>query len=121
MEVIQLSDETHTIFHEYTGYGYDVNKAFKPAKSHAMEAELLCTYAPKDEYGTEGNIPYIAIQIDDEVYYVIEEYQENGTIEDAICIEPIEDNDEINQENDSKKEKYEKYKTNLPEDISPNV
>ena len=34
--------------------GYDVNKAFKPAKSHAMEAELLCTYAPKEYLGTEN-------------------------------------------------------------------
>ena len=59
----------HTIYDEYIGYGYVVNQAFKPVKSHAAEVELLCTYAPNNECGEEGNIPYIAVQTDDEVYF----------------------------------------------------
>lgn len=37
MGTIELSEEVHTIYDEYIGYGYVVNKAFKPAKSHAVE------------------------------------------------------------------------------------
>lgn len=44
----------HSIFDEYIGYGYVIAKVFKPAKSHAGEVELLCTYAPDTEYGEEG-------------------------------------------------------------------
>lgn len=40
-------------------------KTFKPAKSHAAEVELLCTYAPDNKFGEEGETPYIAIQTDD--------------------------------------------------------
>lgn len=90
IEEIDLSEEVHTIFHEYTGYGYVVNKSFKIAKSHAAEVDLLCTYAPKEDFGREGDIPYIAVQMDDEVYCAIEEYKENGTVEDVIYIEPLE-------------------------------
>ena len=31
-----------------------LDKSFKAAKSHAGEVELLCTFAPNDEYGHEG-------------------------------------------------------------------
>ncbi len=89
LEAIELSDEVHTIYDESIGYGYVVNKAFKPAKSHAAEVELLCTYAPNSEYGSEGNCPYIAVQVDDDVYCAVEEYKENQTFEDAISIEPL--------------------------------
>ena len=90
IETIMPSGEVHTINDEYSGYGYDVNKAFKAAKSHAGEVDLLCTYAPFDEYGQEGNLPYIAIQTDDEVYCAVEEYKESKTFEGAISIEPLE-------------------------------
>lgn len=89
-EIIEPVNEVHTVYDEYIGYGYDVDKAFKPAKSHAGEVELLCTYAPEKEYGTEGDFPYIAVQDCDEVYCAIEEYKENRTFKDAICIEPQE-------------------------------
>ena len=92
IETIHPSEEVHTIYDEYSGYGYDVNKAFKPAKSHAGEVDLLCTYAPLDEYGQEGNLPCIAIQTDDEVYCAVEEYKESKTFEGAISIEPLEGN-----------------------------
>ena len=90
IEEINLSNEVHTIFHEYTGYGYVVNKSFRITKSHTAEVDLLCTYAPKEDFGREGDIPYIAVQMDDEVYCAIKEYQENGTVLDAIYIEPLE-------------------------------
>ena len=87
---IEFSEEILTIFNEYTGYEYKVNKSFKLAKSHAAEVDLLCTYAPKEDFGREGDIPYIALQIDDEVYCAIEEYQEKGTFDGVIYIEPME-------------------------------
>lgn len=92
IETIMPSGEVHTIYDENSGYGYDVNKAFKVAKSHAGEVDLLCTYAPSDEYGQEGNLPCIAIQTDDEVYCAVEEYKESKTFEGAISIEPLEGN-----------------------------
>lgn len=51
---------------------FKVNDAFKEAKSHAVEVEMLSSYAPADEYGTEGAVPYMAIQIDGEVYSAVE-------------------------------------------------
>ena len=65
--------EKHVICDDCSGYEYVINKAFKPAKSHAAEVELLCTYAPNDEYGEEGNVPYVAVQIDDMVYCAVEQ------------------------------------------------
>ena len=88
LEVIEPANEVHTIYDEYIGYGYDVDKVFKPAKSHAGEVALLCTYAPGKEYGTEGDFPYIAVQDCDEVYCAIEEYKESQNFEGAISIEP---------------------------------
>ncbi|MBP3351184.1 MAG: hypothetical protein J6L65_02135 [Lachnospiraceae bacterium] len=86
--VIEPTNEVHTICDEYIGYEYDVDKAFKPAKSHAGEVELLCTYAPDEEYGEEGATPYIAVQEDDKVYCAVEEYKDSKTFEGAISIEP---------------------------------
>ncbi|MCM1430587.1 MAG: hypothetical protein NC180_05675 [Muribaculaceae bacterium] len=89
-ETIELSKEVHTISDEYAGYGYVVNKAFKPAKSHAAEVELLSAYAPDREYGQEGTVPCIAVVTDDEVYCAVEEYKEKKTFEGAVSIEPLE-------------------------------
>lgn len=86
---IKPSKEVHTIYDEYIGYGYVVNQAFKPVKSHAAEVELLCTYAPNNECGEEGNIPYIAVQTDDEVYCAVEEYKERKTFDGAVSIEAL--------------------------------
>ena len=90
IETIMPSGEVHMIYDEYIGYGYDVNKAFKPAKSHAGEVDLLCSYAPLEEYGQEGKLPCIAVQTDDEVYCAVEEYKESKTFDGAISIEPLE-------------------------------
>ena len=46
--------------------------------------ELLCTYAPNDTYGCEGDRPYIAVQEDDAVFCAVEEYKEKGTFDGAI-------------------------------------
>ncbi len=67
---------------------YRINDAFKPAKSHS-EAELLSTYAPYEEYGKEGSVPYIAVQEDDAVFCAIDEFKENRTFEGAIEIVPL--------------------------------
>lgn len=90
IETIKLSKEKHVICDDCSGYEYVINKAFKPAKSHAAEVELLCTYAPNDEYGEEGNVPYVAVQIDDMVYCAVEQYKESKTFDGAISIEPLE-------------------------------
>ena len=63
---------------------FRVNDAFKEATSHAGEVELLHTYAPQAEYGEEGTLPYLAIQLDDEVYNAVEEFKEKGTFTGAI-------------------------------------
>lgn len=86
---IILENVKHSIGDEYIGFSYEVDKSFKPAKSHAGEVELLATYAPYDEYGSEGSIPYIAVQEDDDVYCAVEEFKERGTFEGAVEIVPL--------------------------------
>lgn len=63
---------------------FRVNDAFKEAKSHAGEVLALYTYAPVAEHGEEGRLPYLAIQLDDEVYHAVEEFKISGTITGAI-------------------------------------
>ena len=53
---------------------------------------MLSTYAPEDEYGTEGAVPYLAVQMDDEVYCAVEEFKENGTFTGAMEITPLSGN-----------------------------
>ena len=84
---VELLSEVH--YDEYIGYGYMVDKAFKPADSHAGEVALLCTYAPHAEYGEEGVRPYIAVLNDDDVYCAVEEYKESNTFDGAISIESV--------------------------------
>lgn len=88
-DTIKVLDEESMIQNEYIGYGYSVNKAFKEAKSHACEVELLCTYAPNSEYGCEGVLPYIAVQIDDAVYCAVEEYKSTKSFNGAINLEQL--------------------------------
>ncbi len=92
-EDIVLAPSSHTVKDEIYGdddskylLSFKVNDAFKEAKSHAGEVELLSTYAPADENGTEGAVPYIAIQTDDEVYCAVEEFKEKGTFPGALEI-----------------------------------
>ena len=66
-----------------------VNDAFKPAKSHAEELELLHTYAPDGEYGEEDVYPYLAIQCDDAVYAAVEEFKSGGTFKGALELTPL--------------------------------
>lgn len=92
-EDIVLAPSSHTVEDEVYGdddskylISFKVNDAFKEAKSHAGEVEMLNTYAPIDEYGEEGTFPYLAIQLDDEVYNAVEEFKEKGTFTGAIEI-----------------------------------
>ena len=80
--------EDETLGEDDTVYriSFKVNDAFKEAKSHAGEIELINTYAPMEEYGREGSVPYLAIQLDDEVYVAVEEFKERGTFTGAIEI-----------------------------------
>lgn len=64
---------------------FQLNDAFKEAKSHAAEVMMLNTYAPEAEYGSEGAIPCVAIIADDKVYCAVEEFKEKGTA--AGCTE----------------------------------
>lgn len=88
IQQIVLANESHRI--EENGYYYDVDKSFRAAKSHAGEVDLLSTYAPGREYGAEGDLPYIARQVDDDVYCPIDEFLESGTVADAAEITPLE-------------------------------
>ncbi len=88
---IVLASSSHTVEDVFYGDGdstyrvsFKVNDAFKEANSHAGEVEMLNTYAPEDEYGQEGTYPYLAIQIDDDVYSAVEEFKANGTVTGAL-------------------------------------
>lgn len=90
---IVLARSSHIVKDEIYGdddsryiLSFEVNDAFKEAKSHAGEVGMLSTYAPAGEYGTEGAVPYMAIQIDDEVYSAVEEFKEKGTFTRALEI-----------------------------------
>lgn len=92
-EDIVLSASSHTVEDEDFGdddsrylISFKVNDAFKAAKSHSGEIEMLNTYAPLDEYGEEGTFPYLAIHLDDEIYNAVEEFKEKGTFTGAIEI-----------------------------------
>jgi len=91
METMKLASVSRMIEEDFLEYevSYWVDAAFKPAKSHAGEVELLSTYAPDEEYGREGSVPYIAVQEDDAVFCAIEEFQENGTFHGAMELEPL--------------------------------
>lgn len=68
---------------------FRVNDAFKAAKSHAGEVEMLHTYAPFSGYGEEGTYPYLAIQCDDAVYIAVEEFKESGAFTGALELTPL--------------------------------
>ncbi len=94
---IVLAETSHVV--EETEYGnddseyiitFEVNDAFREAKSHAMEVSMLSTYSPDDEYGEEGKIPYVAIQCDDDVYTPVEQFKDAGTFDGAIELTPLE-------------------------------
>ena len=84
---IVLEPESHRVEDEILGkderlyrISFRINDAFGEAKSHAGEAEMLCTY---DERG-EGTFPYLAIQMDNEVYCAVEEFKEKGMFTGAL-------------------------------------
>lgn len=93
-EDIVLAPSSHTVEDEVYGdddskylISFKVNDAFKEAKSHAAEVEMLNTYVcHENEYGEEGRLPYLAIQLDDDIYTAVEEFKENGTFAGAIEI-----------------------------------
>lgn len=76
---------THLISDEYMWgndeyrISYKISNDFQEAKSHS-ELELLASYAPGEEYGREGDVPYVAVGEDELVY----EYMNDGSVEGAI-------------------------------------
>ncbi len=88
---IVLSSSSHIVKEDFLDsvVSFSLNDAFKPAKSHACEGSMLFTYAPNEEYGSEGSYPYIAIQDDDDIFEAVCEFEENGTFEDAVEIHPL--------------------------------
>lgn len=68
---------------------FKINDAFKPAKSHAAEVSMLSTYALEEEYGEEGAVPYVAVQMDDDIYCAVEEFKNSGTFDGAIELTPL--------------------------------
>ena len=96
-EDIVLASSSHIVEDDVYGNGdsvyhvsFQLNDAFKEAKSHAGEIELLNTYAPADEYGQEGTYPYLAIQLDDAVYHAVAEFKKSGTFTGVLDITPLE-------------------------------
>lgn len=87
---IRLTGQTHTVEDEVLELAYDIDTAFKQVRSHAGEVELVSVYAPDKEHGSEADEPYVAIQDDDVPYCAIDEYNENGTVKDAIELTPLE-------------------------------
>lgn len=92
-EEIVLAPSCHIVEEEVYGdddskylISFKVNDAFREAESHAGEVEMLNTYAPTDEYGEEGTFPYLAIQLEDEIYNVVEEFKKSGTFTGALEI-----------------------------------
>lgn len=91
-EDIVLAPSSHIVEDEVYGdddskylISFKVNDAFKEAKSHAAEVEMLNTYVcHENEHGEEGRLPYLAIQLDDDIYTAVEEFKENGTFTGAI-------------------------------------
>lgn len=68
---------------------YTLNDAFIPVKSHAAEVEMLQVYSQDGESGSEGDIPYIAIQEDDDVYGGVALFEETGRVDDAYEVIPL--------------------------------
>ena len=61
-----------------------MNDAFKEAKSHAGEVEMLSVYAPTAMDWNECTLPSVSIILDDKIYEAVEEFKEKGTITGAI-------------------------------------
>ena len=98
VEEIVLSDSSHVVQSdeyaddsEYTE-SFKINDSFKEADSHAGEVLMLNTYSPDSEYGEEGSVPYIAIQLDNAVYQAVEEYKSIGNFKGAIDLTPLNGN-----------------------------
>ena len=96
LEDIVISSSYHTVEEEefaeddsVYAISFSINDSFKEAESHAAEVIMLNTYAPDDEYGDEGKIPYVAIQVDDSVYEPVEEFKDTGTFKGAIELTPL--------------------------------
>ncbi len=93
-EEIVLAPSSHIAEEVFYGEGeyrttFRVNDAFKPAKSHAGEVDMLHTYAPNDEYGEEGAYPCLAILSDDVVYTAVEKFKETGIVKGALEYTPL--------------------------------
>lgn len=63
---------------------FELNDAFKEAKSHAGEVEMLSVYAPTAMDWNECTLPSVSIILDDKIYEAVEEFKEKGTITGAI-------------------------------------
>ncbi|MCM1326496.1 MAG: hypothetical protein NC094_04700 [Bacteroidales bacterium] len=85
----EVEDESYGDNDSKYKISFRLNDAFKEAKSHAGEVEMLNTYAPAKEYGEEGALPYVAIMCDDSVYTAVEEFKEKGIVEKAIELTPL--------------------------------
>ncbi|MCI9579224.1 MAG: hypothetical protein HFF98_10315 [Oscillibacter sp.] len=91
-----LASTSHTAEEIFYGDGdseyrtsFRVNDAFKPAKSHAGEVDMLHTYAPNAAYGEEGTYPCLAILSDDVVYTAVEEFKETGVVKGVMEFTPL--------------------------------
>lgn len=91
---IVLASSSHIAEEVFYGDGeyrttFRVNDAFKSAKSHAGEVDMLHTYAPDTEYGEEGMYPCLAVLSDDVVYTAVEEFKETGIVKGVLEYTPL--------------------------------
>ncbi len=85
---IILSGVKHTIEDDIWEVAYEIDDTFKQTRSHSAEVEALSVYAYERDDWTEADNPSVSILTDDLVIEAIEEYQEKGTVEKALKLEP---------------------------------
>ena len=96
-EKLVLVPTSHVVEEEEYGDGdsvyrvsYRINDAFQSIKSHAAEGTMLSIYVPEGaDVETCSLIPYVAVQMDDDVYCAVEEYKERGTFTGATELTPL--------------------------------
>ena len=85
-EVISTEEFGEDFLYELS---FSVDSSFQEAESHAAECVMLCTYAPGEDEGREGDIPYIAVLRDDYVYHAVESYKKTRKIPEAKELTPL--------------------------------
>lgn len=73
---------------EYT-VSFVIDDSFKELNSGAGEVIMLNVYSPEDDDVENVKYPYIAIEMDNQIYNAVAEYKEKGTFTGAIDLTPL--------------------------------